>query len=492
VLLPPPSLGIPQEAWEQFPPAAQSIIIGLEARIRELEEKNGKHEERIRDLEARLKQNSSNSSKPPSSDSFKKHAKKKKPSGNPPGAQPGHQGHCRPLVPVEDVDEIVDHSPGTCEHCGEILGIDDAVGAPERHQVSELPQMKPRITEHQACNRRCKRCGNTTRGFIPAATKQSAFGPRIHALASLFTARYQLSRSDATECFEQIFGLPISRGGIQRLIESVAQALEPAYADALEALRLASVRYFDETSWPVKGKRRWMWIGVTVRATVFRINPSRGKIVLREWIGKEAISVGHAVSDRYAAYNVFDMKRRGICWAHLGRDFQKMKDCGDPFMSVIGMRAVHLHEDYFALRKRREIEEITHDEFLALAKSIEQELRAVLDRGSRASHKLSGMCTNILKHWAAVWNHVRIPGMEPTNNAAERGLRPAVIWRKLTFGTRSAAGSVVVERMLTVLETCKQNTINFYEFITQTVNATFQGNSVPSLIPASSAGINSS
>lgn len=320
---------------------------------------------------------------------------------------------------------------------------------------------------------------------MPTPVKQSAFGPRVHALAGILTGRYRLSRRDAAECFDQLFGLTICSASIQRILEFVSRSLEPGYAQALEAVRKADVRHFDETSWPLRGKRGWLWIGVTACATVFKIAPSRGRIVLIEWIGEATFLIGYIVSDRYSVYKFVSMEQRGICHAHIRRDFQKMADCGDAFVVAIGACLVRLHEAYFTLRHRLETAAITREEFLERLLLIKQEMHDVLERGANASNKaMSGLCANLLQHWSAFWTHLNVPGMEPTNNAAERGLRPAVVWRTLCFGTKSIAGGLFVERMLTVLQTCRQNAINVRDYITQTVEATLQGTLPPALLPA--------
>lgn len=486
--------GITVEAWNDLTPSAQAIILAIvghyEQRITEYEQRCAAYEEqrvgyekRIAELEDRLKRNPSNSSMPPSSDIFKKHRKKHKPSGKPPGRSPGHLGEMRALVPLEEVDAVHDHSPVRCEHCGDPLVGDDAVGPLERHQVSELPPITPTITEHQACDRRCKKCGKISKGAVPTTARRSAFGPRAHAIASILSGRCRVSRRDVAECFEQIFGLPICPASVQHMLESVGDALGSAYDEALAAARAAQVRYIDETSWPVAGKRGWLWVCVTAQATVFTIASGRGQIVLIEWIGLAALAFGYVVSDRYGAYNLIEMVRRGICHAHLKRDFTKIGDLGGP-TCTLGPALSSVHYEIFALWHRFRDQEIHCSDFKAQLAPLRRAMRNLLEQGKQHPHrKIAGICTDILRHWEAMWNFAVIEGMEPTNNAAERALRPAVIWRKVSSGTRSNAGSRFVERMLTVVATCKQNLVNFCDYITRVVEAEFQGHSPPKLLP---------
>lgn len=484
--------GVSAEAWAALPATGQAILLAVvthyEARLREYEERLREQDERIRVLTARLNKDSSNSSKPPSSDPPNKKTEKKKNSGNAPGGKPGHAFHARPLVPLEQVDHVIDYSPKQCTHCGDTLTENDAQGEAQRHQFSELPPIKPIITEHRACDRRCQGCGTIAVGVLPSElSTTSVVCPNAQALVGTLVGRYQLSRRDAQECMEHVFGIRLCLGTIQRVVENVGRALAPAYEEAVDAIRRGKVRYFDETSWRIKGKRGYMWIGVATRATAFKIAATRGTAVLREWIGEDVFKSGYTVSDRYAGYNIAPMELRGICNAHIRRDFKQMRDCGDWFMSVIGMRAVSLHKEYFGLRHRFQAEEITREIFLERFALIKQELHDVLDRGTNGV--MGGMCADILRHESAIWRHVDVPEMEPTNNIAERGIRPAVILRKTSFGTQSAAGSRFVERSLTVWETCKQNARNFMEFVGQTMRAALHGEVPPKLLSDPGGGI---
>lgn len=469
------------EAWNDLTPSAQTIILAI---VGHYEQRCVAYEQRIAELEDRLKQNPSNSSMPPSSDIFKKHRKKHKPTGNPPGRPQGHRGEFRALVPLEEVDAVHDYSPVRCEHCGDTLAGGDAAGPLERHQVSELPEIKPTITEHQACDRRCKRCGKITKGSIPMTARRSAFGPRAHAIAGVLSGRCRVSRRDAAECFEQVFGLPICPASVQHMLESVGDALGSAYEEALLAARAAQVRYLDETSWPVGSKRGWLWVCVTAQTTVFKIATGRGQSVLIEWMGLAALAFGYVVSDRYGAYNLIEMVRRGICHAHLKRDFTKIGDLGGP-TSTLGAALSSVHHEIFALWHRFRGQEIHRPDFEAQLAPLRCAMRNLLEQGKQhPRRKIAGICTDILRHWEAMWSFVVTEGMEPTNNAAERALRPAVIWRKVSSGTRSDAGSRFAERILTVVETCKQNLVNFCDYITRVVESDFRGHPPPKLLPA--------
>jgi transposase len=464
-------------------PLAHTIIVAQHNRILQLETHIEKLEARIGELEARLNNNSSNSSAPPSSD--KPWDKQKKPpfpnkkSGKKRGGQPGHPGHHRPLLPSDQVDATVDYSATQCVKCGEVLCGDDEIGEVERYQTSEVPPVKTVVTEHRACDRRCK-CGTINTGRLPNSVRESAFGPRAQALVGTLAGRYQMPRSATRECLDQIFGLQMSDGTIQRIVEDVGDALEAPYNDALEVVRAAPVRHFDETPWYIKNKYAQLWVGTCKTATVFMISKSRASEVLIAWFGAEHLKAGYSVTDRYAGYNpAIPNDLRGICHSHLRRDFKNLEKKRG-FIGIIGGALRVEHEAFFSVRHRLEVGEIDCVAFDEQAASIQNNMHDLLQRGTNGG---SGKCANMLTYWEPMWKFLSVPEMEPTNNAAERALRPAVIHRKRSLGTHSPAGSRFIERILTVVETGKKHGRNIFEFLVDTVRASIAGDQTPKLIP---------
>ncbi len=476
--------GLPAEVWEQTPVLVQALVVALYARVGELAASNEKLEQRIRDLEVRLNQNSSNTSKPPSSDPWWKNTnKKKEKSGKKPGGQPGHPGHRRPIVSVEKVDDVFPHFPEQCEHCGDALCAENNVAEdPERLQVSELPIVKVIVTEHQLHRRKCHSCGKISKAKPPAEIGDSAFGPRMQAEIVHLTANCKLPRRGIVRYAAESWGVDISLGSIHAVEQKAADALEEPYAQALVAVRQASVRNLDETGWPQKNKTGWLWTAVCAIATVFMIAPTRGSAAFKAFLG-DALSFGYIVTDRYKGYNPVEMARRGICHAHLKRDFVKISQLGGP-MCTLGPALSFLHREVFVLWHRFKSQEIERAAFDAALAPLKRDMRSLLEQGARSDYKkIAGMCSDILRHWQAIWNFTVIEGLEPTNNAAERAHRQAVKWRKTSFGTRSAGGSRFVERMLTVAETCRQNGCNVLDYLVRTITAATKGQPPPRLIP---------
>lgn len=455
-------------------------MLSLQATVSQLQAEVVNLKERVRELEVKLKKDSSNSSRPPSSDlPWKKQTKKKPSSGNAPGGQPGHRGHCRALLPLEQVQNIIEYAAEECDGCGEFLSSNDACGEPQRHQVAELPPIEPTITEHRAYDRRCKRCGTISKRSIPEKETKSAFGPNVQALVGTLASGFHLSRAGLQECMEQIFGLSICVGTIQRMLEDIGCALEAPYNEALHVLRKAPVRYFDETTWYIKNQRGYLWAGVCKAATVFTIAATRGRVVLHRWIGVDALANGYIVTDRYSAYALVPMQRRGICHAHIRRDFQGMTDAGG-YLGIIGSAAVTQHEALFKILHDWKSGKISASALNERVEPVKTELKRLLERGVAGG---SGMCANLLKHWEAMWTFLSVPEMEPTNNLAERAVRPMVLLRKRSLGTRSAAGGVFTERAQTIIATCRQNGRNALTYMRDAVRAFLDGQCIPKLLP---------
>lgn len=466
-------LGISPEIIERTPPEILTLVAKLEARIRE--------------LEARLATNSSNSSKPPSSDPpWAKPRGKKSASGKPHGAQPGHSGNARPILPLEQVDAVVVLAPEACTSCGtSFAGDDPNAEVPRRHQVHELPEITTTVTEYQLHRRRCASCGTTTEAALPPEVPRGAFGPRLQAEVAFLTGRFRLSRRELQAYASQAWGVEISLGSVCAIERSVSQALAQPYDEAWDAVRAADVRHLDETGWREKNRRSWLWAATSARATAFRIAATRGRNVVTECFG-DALERGYFVTDRYAAYKVIAMERRGVCHAHLNRDFLKIEQRGGYAGYVVGTAALGLHKEMFALVAEHKSGTSDSTAFSGRMEQIKARMRAVLDIGVKVSDaKVQGMCVEILKHWSALWRFADVAGLEATNNAAERVIRKGVLWRKGSFGSQSAAGSRFAERILTVAETCRQNGRTRLAYLSSVVRADLCGEVAPRLIPAS-------
>jgi transposase len=447
-----------------------------------LRAENAQLRARVQELEMRLGQNSTNSSRPPSSDPPETPPRPSAPpTGRQRGGQPGHRPHQRAIVPMEAVDQIVAHWPPHCRGCQAPLA-PEAVGEPVRHQVTELPAVRAVVTEHQLQHVRCGACGTTTCAVLPADVPHGAFGSRLQATVAVLSGRYRLSRREVVGVCGDVLGAPLAVGSVDRLCQATAAALAAPVAELEQAVPQAPHAHADETGWREAGQRRWLWVVVTTVATVFRLAPSRGRGVIQDLLG--AGFAGYLVSDRWAAYTWLDPTRRQVCWAHLKRDFQKLVDYGGPGRAI-GQDALRLLAGLFGAWAELRANPAQRPRFVRRARQYQWRLRRVLETGQQCGcDKTANFCTALLQLWPALWTFVTVPGIEPTNNAAEQALRPAVLWRKGSFGTQSAAGNTFVERLLSVAATCKQHDRSLLAYLTAVCTATQHGRPIPSLLPA--------
>ena len=481
----------PDEVLAGLPVAVVAYLEALEALV-------VAHEARIAALEARQRQDSSTSSRPPSSDppgtQAQRRAAPPPPSGDAGGerrrrgGQPGHPGHHRLLVGEERIDRLVLVAPDACRGCGVSLPAASGAEAPvdERVQVVELPPVRAEVTEYRLAARRCRSCGTLTRATRPAEAGVGAFGPRLHAVATLLVGRYRLSRREAVACLAELGEVELSVGALARLEEATSAALAPVVDEVALAVQQAAVANLDETGWWQGKTRHWLWTVVTEALTLFRLDPSRGKAVVRALLGPGW--TGIVGSDRYSAYKYLPLERRQLCWAHLLREFRKIA-AYNQHQRPLGTRLLDIAARIFAAWYRFRVAAIDRPTLLAELAPLQAELRDALEAGLDPPHAVvaGALCGNLLDAWPALWTFARVDGVEPTNNAAERALRPAVLWRKGSFGTQSGDGSRFVERIMTVTASCKQQGRGLLDFLVAAITAARLGLPPPSLVPAPSA-----
>ena len=386
------------------------------------------------------------------------------------------------------MDRLVVVRPEACRSCGSALAAESGGDDPadERVQVVDLPPVRAEVTEYRLVARRCGSCGTLTRAERPAAASGGAFGPRLQAVATLLVGRYRLSRREAVACLAELGEVELSVGALARLEEATSTALAPVVDEVATAVRQAAVANVDETGWWQGKTRHWLWTVVTETLTLFRLDPSRGKAVVQALLGPEW--VGIVGSDRYSAYRYLPLDQRQVCWAHLIREFRKIA-AYNQHQRPLGTRLLDVTTRIFAAWSRFRATAIDRPALLAELAPLRSELRQALEDGLDPPHAVvaGSLCGNLLDSWPALWTFAHVDGVAPTNNAAERALRPAVLWRKGSFGTQSDSGSRFVERLMTVAATCKQQGRSLLDFLVAATTAARLGLPPPSLLPAPSA-----
>jgi transposase len=464
----------PPEIWERIPPEAQAYIRALENRVAALEAT-------VQQLREQVQQTSRTSSRPPSSDPPQALGKRprREPTGRRPGGQPGHEGQARALVPVEEVDVVVPVKPERCHHCQHLLQGEDP--QPQRHQVTEIPPVKPVVTEYQLHRLVCPACGEETRAEGPAGMPTGGFGPRVQAITALCTGAYHLSKRTTQRALEDMFGVQMGLGTIATLEHATVQAVAEPVAEARAYVQQQPAAYLDETGWREGQQRAWLWTAVTEWVTVFVVRASRGGKVAQELLGERFW--GWLVTDRWSAYTWYPPWRRQVCWAHLLRDIEAMIERGGRSREIGEALQVQARQMFQWWHRVRE-GTLAHRTFASYMWPVRQEVARLLEAGQTCGvPKTEGTCRELLKLRQALWTFVRHAGVEPTNNAAERAIRPGVLWRKGSFGTQSAEGSRFVEAMMTVVATLKQQHRNVLAYVTAACEAALCGQPAPSLLP---------
>ena len=343
---------LPDEVRAARPPVVAAYGSALEAAVQTLSRANAALAARVADLERRLGQNSTNSSRPLSSDppGRRRAAPKRPPSGRRPGGQPGHPGQCRALLPPEQVTHTVRRVPSHCAGCGAPLPqmADPTDPEDERQQVVEVPTVAAVVIEYQLAARRCAGCGHLIRAALPAAAGASGFGPRLTAICTLLTGRYRLSKRKAAACVGDVFGVRVAVGSVSALEQTMSAAPAPVVAEARTVVQQAPVANLDETGWRQTGRRVWLWTVVTAMLTIFHIDSSRSATVAQARLG--AAWAGVVGSDRGTMYTWVYRARRQVCWAHRKRDFQKLvnwrpgaRPIGQPLLLIAAEVFAHWH-----------------------------------------------------------------------------------------------------------------------------------------------------
>jgi transposase len=466
--------------------AAVGLLLRLDELVdanRRLIEANERLEARVVELERRLNQSSRNSSLPPSQDppSAPKRADWKG-SGRKQGGQPGHEGRHRRLLPLDRVDEIIEHWPKRCRSCAHVFAAGERLDAdePSRHQLAELPPIAVTVTEHRLHAVCCPGCAAQTRAGLPAEVARSVFGPRLQAAVVTLAVRNRVSRRDTTELARELFGVELSTGSVDAIIHRAGDALAGPYTELEQRIKQADAVNIDETGWKTSGGSRTLWGALTSRTAVFRIAAGRHGFEAKTLLGEHF--AGIVGSDRWRGYDYLDPSQRQLCWAHLLRDFTAHSE-GMAEQKKFGDDGLKIAHDLFAAWRAYQLDG-DRVRLQAQITPLEGNLRALLEHAARKSTRTKyhrDFARNLLKRWPGLWTFSHTDGVEPTNNHAERGLRGAVIYRKLSHGSQSEHGERTIERLLSASITCRLRNQSLFAYLTQALTAHARGDPVPAL-----------
>lgn len=471
---------IPQSDWNATPESVKAVVIVLSERLDHIEEQ--------------LKQNSQNSSRPPSKDGFRKpeksRVKKKKKA-----SQKNVSRKSRKLYPLEACNEVYHCLPEKCRHCGEELSGEDR--EPYRHQIIEIPSLSPYIIEHQQHQLECFCCGGKTRGKLPPEIPSTGYGDRLAGIVGWLSGEHRQSHRMVKSLMATLFNVELSRGSINRLRQQVSEAVAEEVKQAQQYVQGQKVVHSDETSFRQgngdglnpKQTKGWLWMLGTNLVKVFSVELSRSQVTAKKLLGETF--EGILISDRYPGYNWLDVKQRQVCWAHLKRDLTAIAERSG-VSKVIGQALLRREHRLFRWWHRVRDGTMSRQQLILAVKSLragfkaELETAAALPIGHREKSPLAKTvrtAQKLLKIEAALWTFVSTEGVEPTNNLAEQALRAAVIWRRTSFGSQSQGGSEFVSRILTVVTSLKAQQRNPLDYLTEACLKKRLGLPIPSLVP---------
>ena len=390
-------------------------------------------------------------------------------------------------MPPDQLDGVEHHWPTRCENgqCRALLptgGRRKDAAPPRRHQVTEIPEVKPKTIEHQQHSLCCADCGVVTTATLPADVPRGAFGPMLMAMVAILTGCYRMSKRNVVGAMKDLFHLEMSLGSVTPCEQAISASLEAPVAEAHEFVQNQKVMHADETGWREGRRRAWMWVAATALVTVFQICRQRGKRAAQALLGRFQ---GVLVTDRWDAYLWYKGLRQ-ICWAHLKRDFRAMSERPGA-AGRIGCALSGNTKLMFKWWHRVRDGTMTRRQFQKRMRPVRLEFERLLKLGQRGRTGIAGSCDEMLGLFGSFFTFVDVEGVEPTNNHAERQIRAAVIWRKTSFGTHSAAGSRFVERIMTVRSTLRQQNRSVVAYVVHAHQAALRGEPAASLLPVAAA-----
>jgi transposase len=441
-----------EQDWDQTPPAVQAYLHTLHHEL-------GQLHECIEGLEARLKQDSTTSSKPPSSDSPYKKPRRR--TGSSPrtrkgGGKPGHPGHRQVLLAPTSVEDVL---PQGCA-CGS--GDFDLIQPYYTHQEIELPPIEMEVTHWVLHQGRCLGCGRWQKAQVPAA-HVTGYGPRLSALMAELAGTYGNGRRMVQTFCASVLGVPISLGAIQKVLDRVTLAIDPHYTLIATQARQARVNYVDETPWYCENALTWLWVMASEQVAFYMIHPRRSKEAFFDLIEDWA---GLLVSDGYGVYQNW-VNARQTCLAHLIRTARGLAARQQPELAACGAWALVELQRLCQMAKAPPTGGEWRAWYARLCKLINS-YHERLDEAGRFARRL-------LREMESLWVFLCHRGVEPTNNRSEGALRFGVQWRKRSLGTASDKGNRWVERILSLKETCRLRAVSTYHVLVDAVSSFFHG-----------------
>lgn len=468
---PEPQISLKPEVFATLPIEAQTYIQVLEKQVALLKDEVYRLSARVQELEARLSKDSSNSSKPPSTDGLSKKQKNsslREKSGKKPGGQPGHTG--RTLVPVENPDYIEIHTSDACENCRS-----DLVGAVvinvEKRQVFDLPAVSVEVTEHQVEKKLCPCCGHKNKGQFPDHVKAPVqYGEQVRALAAYFEHQHLIPFERLSQIFEDVYGIFLSPGTCHNADKKLFKNLEPFESNLKAHLLACRVLKFDETGARCEKKLRWIHVVSSTTATFYGMHSKRGRDALDDFDILPNFT-GTAVHDHWFPYFTYTQVKHGLCNAHHLRElkyvFEQEKGEWAKKMEALLLRANKV-VDQAKTQGQNELDD-------RIIQQIEQEYAKIIlegvsyyqdrsqflnleteppDRGDdKSGFNLLRRFLRKMDATLAFMYNLEVPF---TNNEAEQAIRMQKVKQKISGCFRSFEGGVISCRIRSYISTARK------------------------------------
>jgi transposase len=462
--------------------ALRAEIVGLREVLEVLKASAERTEKLLVSLQERLGKDSRNSSKPPSSDGPSASPRPPSaPTGRKRGGQPGRKGSARMMLPEGSENRVVPVPLACCPHCSTAIPPDRITGS-TMHRVVDLAQKLTEVIGYALEQGTCPHCRKQVQAPLPPEAAPGGIGPRLQAAAAYLRTEGRMSLTPLQRYFSEVMGVAVSRGWLHESGVALSRKLEPAWENLAEQIRGAEVLNLDETGFGRKD-RDWIWAALSARTVLFHFSGTRGAKALTT-ILPEGFS-GVIGTDRYGAYNALKSAVRQFCWAHLRREFIALSESRHPEVAVLGTRLVAEQEEVFALWHAFRNGEITRKDLRAFTAINLARLKRGLLQASAMDHKAArNLGKDLLKNWDRLWVFLKVEGVEPTNNRAERALRPLVILKRIFQRLPSPDGKRFFERLLSLGATARIRGVAYFDWLLKAVRAARLNQPLPALEPA--------
>jgi transposase len=440
----PEGLPIPAADWQQTPLRVRLVVLTLLKRLDA--------------LEARLHQDSANSSRPPSTDGPLKRRQRRMNAAErrKPGAKPGPPGHPQVLLePTATVSLFPDACAG---------GQRELIELPRyhRHQVIALPVIQPEVRHWLLYQGRCLSCGTLCTASLPSE-HASGYGPRRTAYVGESAGMVGASRSAVQALCASVCGSLLRTGAIQKLVERVSAAIVPHYDTIGQVALQAPVNDMDETSWLRHGDRHWLWVMANPLVAYCQRPPTRSKVAFAQRIARW---LGSLVSDGSLVYQSWQgLRQSGL--AHLIRTAKGLSEHVDAGLAVFGQKI------------RAELQRLCHmateRPTVGQWRAWYARFRSLITRNAPREDKAGTFARRLQREGEALWVCLDVPDVDPTHNMAERAHRFGVLWRKRSQGTCSEKGNRWVERGLSLRHTCRIRGRPTFPILVEAVACLFKG-----------------